>query len=138
MTKKSKKTAEQTFAKHRAEIAERRAEIAKRMHVADTYCGFHILEIPAADGSPLKAWPGPFKTKRAAELFLDELLDAYAEGDPLSACDYYIKRIKELEQRAVLLEFLEEREGIADPRILARDLSQRLLNRYGFPTKFPI
>jgi len=91
MTKKSKKTTEQNFAERRAEIAKRRAEIAKRMHVADTYCGFHILEIPAADGSPLKAWPGPFKTKRAAELYLEELLDDYANRDPLSACDYYIK-----------------------------------------------
>ncbi len=126
MTKKSKKTAEQT-------IAKRRAEIAKRMHVAELCGGYHILEIPAADGSPFEAWPGPFKTKRAAELFLEDLLDAYAEGDPLRACDCYISRIKNYERQAGLLEFLERRDGMLDLRELARDLSDLMLCRYGSP-----
>lgn len=114
MTKKSKKPTEQT-------IAERRAEIAERMHVAKMGDGFHILEIPAADGSPFEAWPGPFKTKRAAELFLGELLDAYAEGKPNDACcsgGIFVV----FEQQARVLEFLEKHENIADLCAVARDL----------------
>ncbi len=126
MTKKSKKTAEQT-------IAKRRAEIAKRMHVAELCGGYHILEIPAANGSPFDAWPGPFKTKRAAELFLDDLLDAYADGEPLRACGCYISRIKGYEQQAELLEFLERRDGMLDLRELARDLSDLMLWHHGSP-----
>ena len=114
MTKKNLKSIEKT-------IAERRAEIAKRMHVAKMGDGFHILEIPAADGSPFEAWPGPFQTKRAAELFLDELVDAYAEGDPNNACcsgGIFVV----FEQQARVLEFLEKREGTSDLHKLARDL----------------
>ena len=126
MTKKSKKTAERA-------VAKRRAEIAKRMHVAELCGGCHILEIPAADGSPFEAWPGPFKTKRAAELFLEDLLDAYADGDPLRACGRYISRIEGYERQAELLEFLERRDGMLDLRELARDLSDLMLCRYGSP-----
>ncbi len=114
MAKKSQKTIEQ-------DIAERRAEIAKRMHVAKMGDGFHILEIPAADGSPFEAWPGPFKTKRAAELFLDELVDAYAKGNPNGVCcsgGIFVV----FEQQARVLEFLEKRENTTDLRALARDL----------------
>ena len=145
MTKKSKKTVEQPIAirladlaKRRAELAEQpfakcRAEIAKRMHVAELCGGFHILEIPAIDGGPFECWPGPFKTKRAAELFLEDLLDAYADGEPLRACGGYISRIKGYEQQAELLQFLERRDGLLNLRELARDLSELLLCRYGSP-----
>ncbi len=126
MTKKNLKTVEQT-------IAKRRAEIAKRMHVAELCGGYHILEIPAADGSPFEPWPGPFKTKRAAELFLDDLLDAYADGDPLRVCGCYISRIKGYERQAEVLEFLERRDGMLNLRELARDISDILLCRYGSP-----
>ena len=114
MIKKNLKTVEQT-------IAERRVEITKRMHVAKMGDGFHIIEIPAADGSPFEAWPGPFTTKLAAELFRDELLDAYAEGKPNDACcsaGIFVV----FEQQARVLEFLEKRKNTANLRALARDL----------------
>ncbi len=116
MTKKNQKTVEQT-------IVERRAEIAKRMHVAKMGDGFHIIEIPAADGSPFEAWPGPFNSKLAAELFRDDLLDAYAEGNPNNAC-MSGGIFQEFEQRAGVLNFLETQVGIADPRALAASLCQ--------------
>ena len=119
MTKKNLNSIEQT-------TAERRAGIAKRMHVANMGDGFHILEIPAADGSPFKSWPGPFKTKRAAELFLDDLLDAYARGKPIVAIREYGRNAGLFEaygERARILEFLEKRDGIADPRALAYELN---------------
>ena len=99
----------------------RREEIAKRMHVARMGDGFHIIEIPAADGSPFEAWPGPFTTKLAAELFRDELLDACAEGKPNDACcagGIFVV----FEQQARVLEFLEKRENTTNLRALARDL----------------
>ena len=93
------------------------------MHVAKMGDGFHILEIPAADGSPFKVWPGPFKTKRAAELFRDELLDAYAEGKPNDACCSG-GIFEAFEEQASVLEFLEKRAPFADLLELARDLCQ--------------
>ena len=102
-------------------IAERRVEIAKRMHIAEMNDEFHILEIPGADGAPFKAWPGPFWVRRAAALFLERLLDAYAEGNPeLAFCDPGFRNLYEQEVR--LLEFLEKKEGIVDPRGLAQEL----------------
>jgi hypothetical protein len=110
----TKKITKKTTATHRAEIA-------KRMHIAAMGDGFHILEIPAADGAPFEAWPGPFKSKRAAELFLDELLDAYAEGNPNEACcSNGIFAV--FEQRARVVEFLEGQNGVANPRELACEL----------------
>ncbi len=123
MTNKAKKTTDQT-------IADRRAEIAKRMHVAKMGDGFHIIEIPAADGSPFTAWPGPFTTTLAAELFRDELVDAYAEGDANKACcsgGIFVV----FEQQARVLEFLSERENTTNLRALARDLVNSQPWQYG-------
>ncbi len=116
MTKKSKMTVEQAF-------NERRGNIAKRMHVAKMGDGFHILEIPGGDGGTFEAWPGPFACKRAAELFLDDLLDAYADADrdPNDVCCYRGFFVA-YEEQARVLEFLEKRENIADLNALARDL----------------
>jgi hypothetical protein len=100
---------------------ERRGKIAKRMHIAKMGDGFHIIEIFGRDDNPFAIWPGPFTSKRAADLFLDDLLDAYADGDPNDVC-----RSRSIfvvyEQQARVLEFLEKRENIADLNELARDL----------------
>ena len=101
--------------------ASRREEIAKRMHVAKMGDGFHIIEIPAADGSPFRAWPGPFTTTLAAELFRDELIDACAEGDANKACCSGVI-FSYFEQQARMLEFLEKCENTTNLRDLARDL----------------
>jgi len=113
MTEKSKTAIKQA-------LNERRGDIAKRMHIAEMGDGFHIIEIPGVDGEPFMTWPGPFTSKRAAELFLDDLLDAYAYGDPIGC--YSMSIFVEYEQQARILEFLEERENIADLNQLARDL----------------
>ncbi len=121
MTKKSKKTIEQA-------LNERRGDIAKRMHIAVVGDGYHIIEIPAADGSPFKVWSGriwprPFQTEHAADLFRDDLVDAYAQGNPNDA-NITGRNFEHFEMRARVLEFLENRGGIADPRGLARDLCE--------------
>ena len=113
MTEKSKKTIEQAF-------NERRVKIAKRMHIAKMGNGFHILEIPGGDGAPFEAWPGPFASKCAAELFLDDLLDAYANGG-VNFC-WFLSSLFDYDQQARILDFLEKRENIADLNALARDL----------------
>ena len=117
--------------------AARRAEIAKRMHIAKM-CdgGFHILEIPAADGSPFEVWQGPFNTKRAAELFLEDLLDALPDGNPDWALNYH-GRCRGYNQQANVLEFLEGRDDIADPRSLARDLCAGWPFDRGFGDEIP-
>ncbi len=86
-------------------IAERRVEIAERMHVAGMSDGFHILEIPAQDGSPFTVWPGPFRTQRAAELFLEDLVDAYSRGTPETTCGSYEKHDEAYDQQ-IGLEFV--------------------------------
>ncbi len=116
MTKKSLKTTEQT-------VAERRAEIAKRMHVPKRKDGYHILEIPGRKGEPYEFWPGPFQTERSARLFLDDLLDWYAKGEPEQALDYQGK-CEGYDQQASLLTFLEEQKDINDLRSLSRELSR--------------
>ena len=113
MTKKSKKTIERTF-------KERRGDIAKRMHIAKMGDGFHIIEIPGGDGEPYVNWSCWFASKRAAELFLDDLLDSYANGD-MQLCGALCSLYK-YEQQARVLEFLEKLENIADLNQLARDL----------------
>ena len=116
MTKKTKMTIEQAF-------NERRGNIAKRMHVAKMGDGFHILEIPGGDGEPFAIRSLPFASKRAAELFLDDLLDAYADADrDLNDVYCYRGSFVAYEQQARVLEFLEKRENIADLNALARDL----------------
>ncbi len=103
-------------------IAERRIEIAERMHVAEMSNGFHILEIPAQNGSPFAVWPGPFRTQRAAEMFLENLVDAYARGTPEAACGSSQEMLKEYEMRDRVMDILEEHGDIADPGALAREL----------------
>ncbi len=113
MTKKSKKTIEQAF-------NERRGDIAKRMHIAVVGDEFHIIEIPGGNGEPFETWSCPFASKRAAELFLSDLLDAYANGD-MNLCGS-LSSLVDYEQQARVLEFLVKRENIADLNALARDL----------------
>ena len=114
MTKKSQKTVEQT-------IAKRRAEIAKHMHVPKMKDGYHILEIPGRKGEPYEFWPGPFRTERGAKLFLDVLLNFYAEGDPEQALDYP-GRCEGYDEQAGVLTFLEKQEDISNLRALASEL----------------
>ena len=99
---------------------ERRGDIAKRMHIAVVGDGFHIIEIPGGDGKPFATWSCRFASKRAAELFLDDLLDAYANGD-MNYC-WSLSSLFDYDQQARLLEFFEKRENIADLNELARDL----------------
>ena len=113
MTEKSKKTVEQAF-------NERRVKIARRMHIAKMGDGFHIIEIPGGDGAPFVTWSCPFASKCAAELFLDDLLDAYANGY-MNLCGS-LSSLVNYEQQARVLECLEKRENIADLNALARDL----------------
>ena len=63
-----------------------RAAISNTVHIADFDGGFHILQVPGPDGTPFKAWPGPFESELAASLFRDDLLCAYFEGNPNDAC----------------------------------------------------
>ena len=113
MTKKTRMTIEQAF-------NERRVKIARRMHIAKMGDGFHIIEIPGGDGAPFVTWSCPFASKCAAELFLDDLLDAYANGY-MNLCGS-LSSLVNYEQQARVLEFLEKRENIADLNQLARDL----------------
>ena len=102
-------------------LAERRAEIAERMHVPKMSDGYHILEIPGRNGEPYEFWPGPYKTERGARLFLDHLLDWYAEADPAQALEIVIC-CKNYDEEAGVLTFLEGQKNISDRRALARDL----------------
>ena len=113
MTKKSKKTIEQAFNK-------RRAEIAKRMHIAVVDSGFYIIEIPGGDGEPFTIWSCRFASKRAAELFLVNLLNVYADGD-MQICGA-LSDLLDYDGHARVWEFLAKRENIADLNALARDL----------------
>src|SRR6478609_5974364 len=67
-------------------IRERRSEFAANMHIVhmadDRY---HVVSIPGSGEEPLHAWPGPWETEAAAGLFMDDLLDACAEGSPADA-----------------------------------------------------
>ncbi len=113
MTKKSKKTIEQAF-------NERRVKIARRMHIAKMGDGFHIIEIPGRDGEPFTTWSCRFASKRAAELSLDDLLNAYANGDMIFC--WFLSSLFDYDQQVRILDFLEKRENIADLSALARDL----------------
>jgi len=85
-------------------ITARRAEIARTLHVGRFGDGFHVIEVPGPDGLPFKAWPGPFKTRRAAELFRDDLIDACAEGRPEKAsCSGGIFTAYEMQARLLVV-----------------------------------
>jgi len=94
------------------------AEIAKRMQICKVAAGFQVIESPTADGAFLKVWPPTFQTKRAAELFLEELVGLYAICDPEEiygaspTAEHY-------EETARVWRSLEE-QGVANPRELAR------------------
>ena len=97
------------------------AEIAKRMQISEVTAGFQILEAPAGDGAPLKVWPPTFQTKRAAELFLEELIAFYVICDPeefygaSTDAKYCVEHFEEI---ATVWGSLEA-QGIANPRKLA-------------------
>ena len=117
MTKKSKTTIEQT-------IAKQRAEIAKRLHIMQAWNrSYHVLEIPGDDGEPIKAWPGPFHSKRAAELVLEDVIDHYVEGnlDAFEGLDL----VGNYEREAGFVEIIEKHGGVNDPRKLALLLFQK-------------
>ena len=116
MAKKNQKAIEQP-------TNERRAEIAKRMHVPKMKDGYHILEIPGRKGEPYEFWPGPFQTERGAKMFLDVLLDWYAEGDPEQALDYP-GRCEGYDEQAGVLIFLEAQKDTSDLPALARELTR--------------
>ena len=67
-------------------VGERRAEFAADMHVIRMADGrYHVVSIPGFDGEPIHAWPGPWDTEAAARLFMNDLLNACAEGSPSDA-----------------------------------------------------
>jgi len=70
---------------HEEIVAERRDEISPRMHIAKMGDGYHILEIPGVDGKPFQAWQGPFESRAAASLYLEDLIDEWAHGSPEGA-----------------------------------------------------
>ena len=94
------------------------AEIAKRMQISEVTAGFQILEAPAGDGAPFKVWPPTFQTKRAAELFLEELIGFYVICDPEEIYGSSVDP-KSYEETARVWESLEQ-QGVANPRELAR------------------
>ena len=104
-------------------IAERLAEIAKRMRIAEMGDGFQIREVPAGDGEPVKVWPGPFRTRRGAEI----LVELVSEED--GAFEYYDGRsftdygVRQFDREGRLRDFFEQQEGVSDPRGLARELA---------------
>ena len=117
MAKNNQETIEQA-------IAERRAEFAKRMHIMKAWNGsYHVLEVPGSDGEPIKAWPGPFHSKRAAELLLEDMIEPYVRGslDDLEHIDLVAK----YEREGVFVELIEEQGGVNDPRGLARLLMEK-------------
>ncbi|QQA41481.1 hypothetical protein [Pelagovum pacificum] len=67
-------------------MAEIREGFARQLHVAHLGDGYHVVQIPGEEGEPLKAWPGPFKSERAASLFRDDLIEAATQGNPRDAC----------------------------------------------------
>ncbi len=123
MTKKSKKTVEQP-------TNERRAEFAKRMQIMQAWNGsYHVLEVPGRDGEPIKAWPGPFHSKRAAELLLEDMIDPYVDNTLGSGfCPLCLERgnlVADYEREAAFMELMEKQGGVNDPRGLARLLIQQ-------------
>jgi len=117
MAKNNQKTIEQT-------IAERRAEFAKRMHIMQAWNrSYHVLEVPGDDGESIKAWPGPFHRKRAAELLLEDMIEHHVGG---SLDDFeHVDLVAKYEREAAFVELLEEHGGVNDPRGLARLLIQK-------------
>ncbi len=109
---------------------ERRAEFAKRMHIVQAWNrSYHVLEVPGDDGEPIKAWPGPFNRKRAAELLLEDMIEPYVEGNLGTAfCPLCLERgdaVAKYEREAAFVELMEEQGGVDDPRGLARLLMQK-------------
>ena len=103
-------------------IAERRVELAKRMHVEEMGDGFHILKASANQDLKYASWLGPFSTRRSADLFLEQALEEnfFPDRFDLRFGNYVIRS---LEREARLLEFLEGQGGVSDPRGLARELN---------------
>lgn len=103
-------------------VRERQAELEASMHIVRMADGlYHVVSIPGFDGEPVHAWPGPWETEAAASLFMDDLLDAYAQGSPGDAC--CSSGISEhLNLAGRLLAFIERHDGSA--RSLARALAR--------------
>ena len=83
-----------------------RDEIAQMFHVPLLKDGHHVLQIPGRDGGPFEIWPGPFNTERGARLFLDTLIDCYADGSPEEALRYQ-NGCQGYDEQAGVLTFLE-------------------------------
>ena len=96
---------------------QRCAEIARRMRVCTVAAGFQIIESHTVDGSFIKVWPPTFQTRRAAELFLEELLGIYALCDPYSV--YGASPTAEHYEETARVWGSLERQGVANPRPLA-------------------
>ncbi len=111
-----KKSTEQT-------TDERLAEIAKRMRIVELGDGLHIRKVPADDGAPVKTWPGPFRTRRGAEIFLAVVSEEDFAAEYLSQCSSD-PVVRQYEREARLRDYFEEQEGVSDPRGLARELAE--------------
>ena len=102
--------------------AARRAEIAKRMQIMQAWNGsYHVLEV--AVGEAIKAWPGPFRSKRAAELMLEDMIEHHVRGslDDLEHHDL----VANYEREAAFVELIEKHGGVDDVRGLALLLFQK-------------
>ncbi len=100
-----------------------RAAIAKRMQVCAVAAGFQVIESPTADGAFLKVWPPTFQTRRAAELFMEELTTFYAICDPAEI--YGAGLEPELYEEVARVWGSLERQGVANPRELAKSFCAR-------------
>ena len=105
-------------------VAARRAKFAKRMHIMKAWNGsYHVLEVPGSNSEPIKAWPGPFHSKRAAELMLEDLIEPHVEGN---LDDFeHVDLVAKYEREAAFVELIEKHGGVNDPRGLACLLAEK-------------
>ena len=66
--------------------AKRGLELAAKLHIVESGGGYHILQIPGADGAACTSWAGPFESESAAGLFREDRIVAKAACDPSEVC----------------------------------------------------
>ena len=107
-----------------------RDEIAKRLHVIEIDQRLHVLEIPDPEEMPCKVWSEGYRTKEAAEMFSECLLNEYEKGTPECA----ICPSEVIEQAVDVRKFLEQWSDTSDLGGLAVALCQeRPWNDSEFP-----
>lgn len=87
---------------------------------------WHVFEL--RDGTKeLHAWPGPFHSKRAAELVAEDVVEGSAKGlVDTGQCPFRGHDVlHRYEEEARLLGIIEKVGGVEDPRKVAKALMQR-------------